>query len=442
MPITFSCTGCGQGYKVPDTSAGRSTKCRKCGTVVKIPKISSIASKPSVPAPAPPADDFSSFSVDAPPDTRLKKKKKKGKKGLMLALVGLMFAFFGCCLLPGVGGGAYYYFYLLGSDDGMKYLPENPSVIASIRIQDLINSEVATQVKKEVPDSDKDLGEFKRDMAEAGLTSEDFDRVLIGYAAGTSDYSTVMILRKPIDLPKSLKSGKDKNKKFKEITVGKFIVYEEETTGPNLPAGLIDGPFKNVAYCSPEPKVVVMGPTKSLQAILTRGKKPELSETMKGAMKHADMKKTIAVATDVKAIKAKFPEQAAQMKMGFEKVDGSALTVNIQKDVVVEAVLVCQDDASAESLRKSIEGLLTLAKGFLDNPQVPSEAKTAIDAVKFTNSGNAVFANVVINGADLAKGIGKSVGKKSVPVFQPVGPGVPVGPVPPGPPMPRPPGKK
>ena len=30
------CTGCGQAYKVPDGSAGRSTKCRKCGTVVNI----------------------------------------------------------------------------------------------------------------------------------------------------------------------------------------------------------------------------------------------------------------------------------------------------------------------------------------------------------------------------------------------------------------------
>jgi hypothetical protein len=434
MPITFSCTGCGQAYKVPDTSAGRSTKCRKCGTVVNIPMSSSIASKPS--APPPPADDFSSFSMDAPPGT--KKKKKKGKKGKILLLFGLMFAFFGCCLLPGVGGGAYYFFYILAADDGMKYLPDNPSVIASVRIQDLINSDVAAQVKKEAPDFEKDSAQFKTEMAEAGLTSEDFDRMLIGYTAGTNDYSTVLILRKPIDLPKSLKSGKDKDKKFKEITVGKFIVYEEETPGPNIPAGILDGPFKNVAYCSPEPKVVIMGPSKTVQAILTRGKKPELSETMKAAMKHADMKKTIAVAADVKAIKAKNPEQAGMMKMGFEKVEAAALTVNIKSDVVVEATLVCPDDATAESLRKSIEGLLTLAKGFLEGPQVPSEAKNAVDAVKFTNSGNAVLANVVINGTDVAKGIGKSVGKKSVPVFQP-GPQIPVGPVPP---MPMPPVRK
>ena len=401
MPITFSCTGCGQAYKVPETSAGRSTKCRKCGTVVNIPKSSSIASKPA--APPPPADDFSSFSMDAPPAT--KKKKKKGKKGKILLLFGLMFAFFGCCLMPGVGGGAYYFFYILAADDGMKYLPDNPSVIASIRIQDLINSAVAAQVKKETPDFEKDSAQFKTDMAEAGLASEDFDRMLIGYTAGTNDYSTVLILRKPIDLPKSLKSGKDKDKKFKEITVGKFIVYEEETPGPNIPAGILDGPFKNVAYCSPEPKVVIMGPTKS--AGDSDAGETRLSETMKAAMKHADMKKTIAVAADVKAIKAKFPQQAATMKMGFEKVEGAALTVNIKTDVVVEAALVCQDDASAENLRKSIEGMLTLAKGFLDGPQVPSEAKNAIDAVKFTNSGNAVLANVVINGTDVAGNRGR-----------------------------------
>ena len=130
MPISFSCSGCGQAYKVPDESAGRSTKCRKCGTLVSIPTTSSIAAQPAAPRPA--ADAFNFAGHDSPDTTPRPKTKKKSKKGLMLALFGVLFAFFGCCLLPGTAGVAYYFFFL-GGDEGMKYLPDNPQVIMSTR---------------------------------------------------------------------------------------------------------------------------------------------------------------------------------------------------------------------------------------------------------------------------------------------------------------------
>jgi hypothetical protein len=52
MPITFDCEGCGKFYTVPDELAGRTARCKQCGTSMVIPK----PAKKSRPA-APPPDE-------------------------------------------------------------------------------------------------------------------------------------------------------------------------------------------------------------------------------------------------------------------------------------------------------------------------------------------------------------------------------------------------
>lgn len=427
MPISISCTGCGQGYKVPDNAAGKATKCRKCGTVVNIPKTSALASKPMAPAEAPPADAFN-FSVDDPPNIASVKKRRKGKKGLILALFGLMFLFFGCCLLP--AGGVLGIMYLpqaagikamiLGGDQAMKYMPDDPQIIVSARLRDVADSELWAQIKKEVPD---DLtAKYNETMAEAGLNADDMERSLTGINVNTQDFCNVTLFKKPVDVQKFLQAKPNKDKKFKEVKVGKYTVYEEETSN-NQPQLLGPNFLQTTAYCTPEPKVLLMGSSKSVEAVLNRNKLPELSETMKATLKQADMKKALAVAVDVKAIKAKNQknfEVASKLK-GADKIDAAVLTITVKSDVVVDATVICEDDASAESLRKAVEGMIALAGGFM-GPEVPSEVKDTINNVKFTNSGKTMLANVVVKGSDIVNGIQKA--KKGMP--------------PPGGPMPAP----
>ncbi|MGE3806534.1 MAG: hypothetical protein AB7K24_17855, partial [Gemmataceae bacterium] len=63
MPISFNCPSCGQIYRVPDEVGGRSTKCRRCTTVIQIPKASTLPDVESTGAiqqkPTPPAPRFS-----------------------------------------------------------------------------------------------------------------------------------------------------------------------------------------------------------------------------------------------------------------------------------------------------------------------------------------------------------------------------------------------
>ena len=39
MPITFDCAGCGTCYTVPDDVAGRTARCKQCGTSNVIPQL-------------------------------------------------------------------------------------------------------------------------------------------------------------------------------------------------------------------------------------------------------------------------------------------------------------------------------------------------------------------------------------------------------------------
>jgi hypothetical protein len=53
--IRFGCPQCHQGFKAEDKSAGKRTKCPKCGTVLSVPNLAEkpVAAKPSVSEPAP-----------------------------------------------------------------------------------------------------------------------------------------------------------------------------------------------------------------------------------------------------------------------------------------------------------------------------------------------------------------------------------------------------
>lgn len=51
MPIAFSCPSCQKDYTVPDQFAGRSTRCRQCGSDMQIPVASFAAPLAAEPAP-------------------------------------------------------------------------------------------------------------------------------------------------------------------------------------------------------------------------------------------------------------------------------------------------------------------------------------------------------------------------------------------------------
>jgi transcription initiation factor TFIIIB Brf1 subunit/transcription initiation factor TFIIB len=82
MPISIACPGCESGYRVPDTAAGKTIVCKKCGTKVPIAASQNGKKKKE--------DD------KAP-------KKKGGSVGKILLIVGGILAF-SCLLCMGVSG--------------------------------------------------------------------------------------------------------------------------------------------------------------------------------------------------------------------------------------------------------------------------------------------------------------------------------------------------
>src|SRR3954469_9411384 len=65
MPIEFACQGCGTRYRVNDSLAGRSAKCRHCGEMMTVPQVSSSAG-PKPPTPKSPESMSGIAFQDAP----------------------------------------------------------------------------------------------------------------------------------------------------------------------------------------------------------------------------------------------------------------------------------------------------------------------------------------------------------------------------------------
>ena len=346
---------------------------------------------------------------------------------MILALFGLMFVFFGCCLMPGTAGLAYYL--LFTGDDGMKYMPDNPTVVVSVRVNDLINSDVATLVKKENPNSDKDATEFKNELAEVGLDPDDFDRVLFGYNATESEFLAAVFFRKPVDLPRIIKSGKLKDRKFTELTVGTVTVFEAELSAPPaIPMGFPGktDSFKHIAYCAgeehPSPRSE-QGRAEHLEA-----QRQASDDREHGRHPETRGHEVICAAGDLKTVKDKYPQMVGLIMLagipGLDKIDGVVVPVNVKTDVASEVIVLCQTDGNAEDLRKAVSDGIKKLK---DDPQTTTDGREMLDGIKYSSSGKRLLVNWSVKGPDVAKGIARS-GTKNVP-FQQV-PGQ-IGPPPP-----------
>src|SRR4051794_19263750 len=129
MPITFNCPGCAKGYSVPENVAGRSTRCRACGTTFTIP-----VSSQAAPAPA------GNFGSEPAPRARGKFPFKMiGLVAAALIVVGLVGGF-GSALLAA------------GNPAAMNFMPDNCQVLTSVRVADFAKSGVWAVVNKEYPD--------------------------------------------------------------------------------------------------------------------------------------------------------------------------------------------------------------------------------------------------------------------------------------------------
>ncbi|MBY0528311.1 MAG: zinc-ribbon domain-containing protein [Gemmataceae bacterium] len=346
MTIAFACPTCSKPFRVPDDMAGRRSQCPACRTSLMVPGGNgAIAPQPAM-APAPMAAPMP-YAADgsvATPRRRLNLSKK------MLVIVGVAVLSFGF-LAVAVGGGLWYFvFSASGPGDEIKYLPNNCQLIGAVRVEQLIASDAYKDIKGALPDREKDWEkDFEKEM---GVPVSSIQHVMFGGTLGAGAPDFVMVIRTNKDITASDIIANRKNASFKEDKVGNYTVHE----------GFSD------AFCLPEKRIVVLAKSKeSLKKILERDKKPELSEGLRNAMKHADFSKTVAIAVNFKDIKNKLEEFVPGGKRTLDDVDlddieGVALEAKVGKDIAVTNVALCKDEKSAEDVRKLADGMLVIYK--------------------------------------------------------------------------------
>jgi hypothetical protein len=413
MTIAFQCPGCANVLKVPDSMAGRKGKCPRCGTVNTIPPAGQIQAEAPSPRPAArksrgadpevlePDEMVEEDEEEATPLARKrasnvakdeeddaeearevrkrskKRGKKKDKKRSPLLLYGLLggFALLLFCSAAGVVG--WWLFAPRSVIDELKFMPDHCQVLATIHMDELLQSGAFKELRREIPEIEQALTQDKN--KEMGLAAEDVEKMVIGGSTMNPDETiTVVRTKKPVYAP-DLRTGM-KRTTYTETKIGKYLLQEPaDSSSP--------------AFCVPDKKVVIVGKTEALRAVLKRDKKPVFSEGLLAAMKQVDFSKTIAFAMDARTGQSKpgappaapFLGANPLLAQGFDKADGLAVQSQFGSDVRVDITILCRESKNAEDLHKLI-GLSLV--GLRKMEGIPREITTLLDPSNFKVTGN------------------------------------------------------
>jgi hypothetical protein len=390
MPIAFRCPHCSQTLKVPEARAGSKGKCPTCGTVLLIPAAKARAEE----APAPPAvrkkrssdpaiieekalpsrpraapepeedEPDPDEEVEERPRERRKKKKRKKSPLLLYGLLGGGCAFL-LILAGGIGALAWWFFFSTGLDDDLKFMPNNCQVVASIRMDQLLASQVFQELRREIPQIDQGMKAGLND--ESGIPTEDIEQIVIGANPNSQDLITVVHTKKAVEA-RDLRS-RIKNSNYTETKIGKYVVHESQNV-------------LHPTFCVVDKKRVVVGKKEVLQAVLQRDKKPEFSKNLQDALKQTDFTKTIAVAADTQVVHAlpgggvPMPGAPNDVLGALGKTKAFSVQCKISSEVRLEMTLFCQDAAAANDVKKLIDGFLVMGR---NNKALPKEVSDLLE---------------------------------------------------------------
>lgn len=368
MSIIFSCPSCAKTYSVPEQFAGRATRCQGCGAGLTVPQVALTAAPPAaVPVAAPPTP---AWPQTADPLGRPDSGRQPWHASRML-VAGIAIA----ALLVVVAGGAAA-FWLFGSSgaESMKFLPNNPNFVVSVKVDDLMASDSWKELEKTMPNFKKGTEDMEK---ETGLTPAAIAHVLMG-GQGEGKEEPVVVVRTKKQVTASDLLAKIKNGKYTEVKVNKYAMQQGEQSSYSKIAPK--------AFCVVDAKLVVYGRADTLRAILERDKKPELSSGLQTALKETDLTKPIAFAVDFKDIMAKANRRPSKdpLSQGMGMVEALAGQATFNPDRIT-ATALCKDAEAADNLRKLIEGGLVAAKM---QPGLPKEFTSGLESVKVTSSGS------------------------------------------------------
>lgn len=384
MSISFPCTGCGRTLKVADELAGRKAKCPQCQAVLYIPEGPAAAITPAPTAApmrrraAPLPEDEPDAGADMGEEMeRRPRRRKKAKKSMLVPVLIAVAA--GVLLLGGVTVAAFYVVPMLfgGGSEDLYFMPDNVQMVGQVRVDQVLNSDALKQVWTAFPDAKSAFD--KASSQESGVESSNLDRMYFGTAtvnfSGSSPPAYIVVLHfksgvKIEDLEAGMKKS-NPNLTFTDTKVGKYTMIDVKAPPftfalPPLkgqPAPPPPAPASLYALCMPNDKEVVMGTTASLQAVLTRDKKPDVNDRLMAAIKSADFNATVAFAANVKdGLPQAASGAGSSNPLPMGKVDGVSATIKVGSDVDVSVTALCQDATAAGELSGGLKTAITNAK--------------------------------------------------------------------------------
>lgn len=409
MPIAFACPGCGKQFKVPDEMAGRSTRCNQCGKPLAVPAGPAAISARQPMAPAMPLGSGPTSFQNAGKPVSIARRPRR--KMLMLLGTGLL----GVIVLAAVGWAGYkFLFGPSGLGDEVRYLPDNCQMVASLRPEQILNSDAVKEIKKEIPgDPEKDVEKF------TGLALSNMRQVVIGMSTrsdGSNDSVMVIKTIKPVSADEI--KAKQPGGTPQESKVGAVTIYETLF----------------VSWCHPDNQTIVIavGKSDALKKVLERNKAAELSDGLREALKHADFSKSITLAVDSKEMYTRTKEANKSKGVDFDKmldqfgianpmgdIDGGAYQLDFAKDIKLQVVLLCKDAKTSEDMRKIGDGFAVFFKRMF-----PKFGTDSFETWESSVSGNRLQVGMTIKTESVAKmaaGIEDLFGKQANQQFKPVG---------------------
>jgi hypothetical protein len=409
MSIAFSCPDCGKSFKVPDDMAGRKAKCSGCAAMMEIPNTVGISERPSSHSRGPAlkqADDWQDEDLprkrraaqqieddeeerDETVRRRRPKKRKKKKSSGVFVFVLLGLGLVTLLAVAGVAGGLIWYFGF-NDPDPLKFAPDNTKVVMVFNIEqiegtrswDAINQESETFNNQNQMGFTGRSATFKKArvtqmwiISSGGVSALPGGLNPIGGGSGSLEQDVIVVKTKDSISVDDLRNSPELKGPFTETKVGSYTLYQ----GTPL------------SFCRVNSKFILLGPSTSLNKVLTRDKKPELSDNLKAAMKQADFSKPFALAIDNPgATFGANSRDISPLEMQWLAVQGT-----FGADIDMTLMIQSQSDRGAQEVKKKADEIVkTLKAGFDMAGALGQKLPKFYDEPKFSLSGSMFTAQI------------------------------------------------
>lgn len=246
----------------------------------------------------------------------------------------------------------------------LRWMPDGANILMSFNVKAVLRSEAAKTLIKEFPKVYKELEEeFTR---EVGLKFDDIERVTMG--GNPKDRGPVIVMELNRAVKPDMFLSQQRRQDWEEEEVGGQTIY---VGGSN-------------AWCIPDDRTIVGGPTEIIRQVVAAGRKPSLSKELQGYVDRLDFAQAAVIVFIVKETErhflAPFIPQADP-----EQFQAFTFQGDVGSDARFAADIVCRDAASAAAVQQTVNAGIEQVK---NEQGVPQSVRDLLGAIDVSVSGN------------------------------------------------------